>query len=75
MGLNPLAKMKELKAALPNIKEMQKLAQNQRRQADISIQEVIKQTRSLEEWAIAAEAQVEQLDRIATALEKIAKKK
>ena len=75
MNLNPLKKMRELKEAIPNLPELQGLARNQGKQVEIQVKEILKQTVIMERWAIATEAVAEQLDRIAVALETIAKTK
>jgi len=74
---SPLKKLKEFKANLPSVgdlKEMQDIGRNTSKQVEVQVKEILKQTVLMERWALAAEAQVEYLDRITTALEKIAEK-
>jgi len=72
--LNPLKKLKELKEGLPNIKEMEVVAKNQQQAIKIQVDEILKQTVLMERWANAQELQLEQLERVAQALEKMAEK-
>jgi len=72
--LNPLKKLKELKAGLPDIKGMEVVAKNQQQMIKIQVDEILKQTVLMERWANAQELQLEQLERIAVALEEMAKK-
>jgi len=72
--LNPMAKFKEITAALPSLKVMQDVSKNQQEQIRIQVKEIQNQTIIMQRWAAAAEAQMEQMERMAKALEKIAKK-
>jgi carbonic anhydrase len=73
--LNPLKKLEEFKATLPDLKALSAAGKSQSESIRIQVEEILKQTVLMERWAKAQELQLEQLERVACALESLAEQK
>ena len=78
MELNPMKKLAEFKAKLPSpreLKELGKIGRNTSKQVEKQVEEIVKQTNYMAQWAKYSELQVIQMERIVKVLERIADKK